>query len=968
MAPVTRRAANADAAKAVHRKRVEQPGIPEDVVPSREPSDSWELLAPPRQERANTSTDRIIDDINPLRDMADRVGREVDSFAETLDKYNEVLRGEDAYNAAHDLTVEYKAFANDMVKKLKKRHEAQRLHSGKNEFGKTIPGAGLASTRASNALTMTSSEDDDLAAQTSAETLKQWQVEADTWELFRTMLELRYAPQHDHLVQDRKATLAQMETPNRYTTEATLWERFTVENDVARERHLVLKWLQSSADHDDSGTEASTEDFEGRFGRGSGLWTNGWMETREKIKGAKRTRILSATTPAQLDVRRSDNNELVVSALDPDAPTRQQRTLEKADADLERSLWITCWKMLRRGKSWSEVYDWCAERNQHWRATSMGVVAEAALDVAMPGSSAGSLWRRMCYALARNGTSDDYEAAVYGMLSGDLDTVTRVCRTWDDHLYAHYNSLLLTQFDQFLQQTFPDKTTKRFNLFDAVQYHGDNGTAHELIETLRGDKSIAGEAQQPMKLVQSSLIANTFESLCVNLATAISDMAWFESSSTTIIPVRRAVSPESPDFLPEGAITDDYSALRIVTHVLIMLREFHKPVSRTAADADVLDNVIASYIQFLRVTGKRDLTPLYASKMSLDRGKNSLAQVISDIQDVQEKVQFIKLMDIYGIDPIAVLVDQTHYLMHESVPDRKPNEAYLHVLEPTTEEIYPGQRIKLDFSAQGNGGDGIADNLLVFQIIEGQWGITFETLAYALRKLLLNGCFLEASYLVRRMPFEVLSGTKSRQILGRSLNVMDRDEAMLFLANREQASTLRLLQKQAQVYYELCLLVRSLNALESWRQVEDEFTRRVPRPSSLPTKVKRSFEETCSAIEPVLTGLLLTSKDEDEAQDLAQIRSRFLPEIVIAYNAVLCAGGHMISRDSLMRSMELANMVADEKNGLAEAFVEAGRMRELVTAFARSSEIMLKLNEVGKARKEKKSKTGSNLAVWEIGG
>lgn len=143
---------------------------------------------------------------------------------------------------------------------------------------------------------------------------------------------------------------------------------------------------------------------------------------------------------------------------------------------------------------------------------------------------------------------------------------------------------------------------------------------------------------------------------------------------------------------------------------------------------------------------------------------------------------------------------------------------------------------------------------------------------------------------------------------------------------------------------------------------------RTPRPSSLPAKVKRSYEETCAAIEPVLTGLLLSSKDEDEAQDLALIRSRFLPEVVIAYNSVLCTGAHMISRDSLMRSMELATIVADEKNGLADAFLDAGRMRELVTAFARSSEIMLKLNEQGKARKEKKSKTGSNLAVWEIGG
>lgn len=685
---------------------------------------------PDQARPADSSADRIINDI---RDMADRVGREVDSFAETLDKYNEVLHGEDAYNAARELTMEYKNFANDMVKKLKKRHEAQRLHDMKNDFGKRIPGAGLASMRASSALTRTTSRDDDLAAQTSVETLKQWQAEADTWELFRIMLELRYSPHQQQLAGEKKAKLAKLGAPHRYTSDAAIWERFTLENDTAKERHLILKWLESAADHGESDIEAIAEELERKSGRGTGLWLNGWMETREKIKGAKRTRMLSSNS--QWDIGRSDNNELIVSSLDPDAPTRQNRTLEKADAYSERSLWMTCWEMLRRGKPWPEICDWCAERNQSWRAASMGVATESSSDIAMPGLSAGSLWRRVCYSLAKQGSKDNYEAAVYGMLSGDLETVKRVCRTWDDHLYAHYNSLLLSQFDQYLQQSFPEKATKIFNLFDALTFH-NNKTTDKLVHNLTGDETILQQARQPLKLVQISLIANTFEALCVNLSTAISDVAWFETTSTTIAPVRRAVDPESPDFPVEGAITDDYSALRIVTHVLIMLREFYKPVSRTAADADTLDNIIASYIQYLRAAGKRDLTPLYASKMSLERGKKALAQVISDIEDVSEKIDFIKLMGIYGIDPVAVLVDQTHYLLHESVPDRKPEESFLHILEDTKHEIYPGQRVKLDFSSKGLGGDGITDNLLVFHVIEGQWGITFSTLAYACRKLL----------------------------------------------------------------------------------------------------------------------------------------------------------------------------------------------------------------------------------------
>lgn len=49
---------------------------------------------------------------------------------------------------------------------------------------------------------------------------------------------------------------------------------------------------------------------------------------------------------------------------------------------------------------------------------------------------------------------------------------------------------------------------------------------------------------------------------------------------------------------------------------------------------------------------------------------------------------------------------------------------------------------------------------------------------------------------------------------------MDREEVVPFVANEEHASTLRLLQKQSQAYYDLTLLVRAIGALESWRQTE----------------------------------------------------------------------------------------------------------------------------------------------------
>jgi nuclear pore complex protein Nup107 len=324
------------------------------------------------------------------------------------------------------------------------------------------------------------------------------------------------------------------------------------------------------------------------------------------------------------------------------------------------------------------------------------------------------------------------------VLSGDLDSVKRVCQGWDDYIFAHYNSLLIGQLEEYLQKSFPEKfasgISTRFPLFDSLRHHDDqNDLARNLIRRLNEQSSTSQEAKKPLKLLQGSLIADNFADLCKNLATAISDAAWYQTTSTTIAPLRTAVSPDSQR---ESVIFNDYDALRIVTHMVLMLREFHEPLSDTKSDPEALDNIIAAYIQLLRAAGRWELTSVYASRMSPIRGTKSLAQTMTDVQDLQEKMHFTKLMSTYGIDAIAVLIEQAKYLMEEVLPKKPAGQGNLKIIENTKEDLYPGQRIKLNFVEEGKGGEGIADHLAVFQLMEGHWDVSFQTLAYACRKLL----------------------------------------------------------------------------------------------------------------------------------------------------------------------------------------------------------------------------------------
>ena len=124
-----------------------------------------------------------------------------------------------------------------------------------------------------------------------------------------------------------------------------------------------------------------------------------------------------------------------------------------------------------------------------------------------------------------------------------------------------------------------------------------------------------------------------------------------------------------------------------------------------------------------------------------------------------------------------------------------------------------------------------------------------------------HGRFAAACALVDRVQFEQLSTTKSGSVLGKAINVMDHEQAAIVSALHERAVQVQAMQQESRAYYEMSLLVRAVEALGYWRQVEHEYASRVPRPGSVPTKVKKAFEETKEAMEPLLAGLLLEAKN-----------------------------------------------------------------------------------------------------------
>lgn len=126
--------------------------------------------------------------------------------------------------------------------------------------------------------------------------------------------------------------------------------------------------------------------------------------------------------------------------------------------------------------------------------------------------------------------------------------------------------------------------------------------------------------------------------------------------------------------------------------------------------------------------------------------------------------------------------------------------------------------------------------------------------------------------------------------------------------------------------------------------------------------LQAALDDVRNAMYPLLESDFLSKpSDEAEAIPLIKIRNHYLPECVLAYNSVLYFAGHAITRNHLVECMTLAQLVATNDT-LTEAFVASSRMRELVSAFALSSQALLHANEQG----SRKGKREEGIDIWQV--
>ncbi|XWW93204.1 hypothetical protein V2A60_001134 [Cordyceps javanica] len=792
-------------------------------------------------------------------------------------------------------------------------------------------------------------DDTDEASALGADETKRLEGEVQTWDLIRRLIPLRYAA----------ARTNPFDEGQKNDGSGDLLQDFLRRNPVAQERHAVLQWLQTNAA---GGPDIDTmvENLQKHADRGDVI-AHGWLHTRSKIKLRKSmtgwSHLLEHQTPSIAESHVNSDGAPLVTNLDPDATTRQDRKLEPQDEYFERAIWLGCFEHLRRGSSLDEIREWCQERTEMWRAISMSAVLfssdehQEKVDAA-PESLA--LWRRMCYALARNRGSDEHERAVYGILSGDVSTVECVAQKWDDHLFAHYNALLRTQLDSFILGKCPpdvaSNLTQSFSVFDAVQFHGDETVEKRLMRSLESKAAIRDEAQQPTKALQAAIIANDtghhlFEQgLLIELSNPAKSFAAAMAGDELV--ERKFFSPEQHD------------GLRIATHVYIL----HFLMEQQDADDNLQTEkqpqnwrftqecIVGAYAEYLRRASLQELIPLYCSIVEAPRCYKILSQNLIHEDEHNQRLIQLKLVKKAGIDVLQFVEEQANLMYHELAVDaeltqRPPPEIRFRIVDAGRPTSRQGRAIKPDFFGEEEDAIGTKDEHLIRSIewlalVHEKWPKVFSMGTKAYKYFLTHMHLNAARQLMRRVPF----GDMLRRIMEQDESEAPQIEDVRFWEDQLERSNI-LDEKPEQVvsdarnFRDLEAIVAALDSLETIASL-------VILSAEMPTTNRKFWAGVGDGIkaakenmQPLLKGWLVTSIAEGDDQ-LSKIRREYLPETILAYVSALHFAGTGLSRDNLLESMELATVVAERSSDLTSVFSATKRMTELVEALAACSKAL----------------------------
>ncbi|KAI5810121.1 107-domain-containing protein [Peziza echinospora] len=774
-------------------------------------------------------------------------------------------------------------------------------------------------------------------------TIGYWESESHTWDLFLQLSKHRLS----------KSSMPVERIPAEFDqhTSNLKYKNYLLDTDPQfRELNIILEWVKRHAP-----PPRELEDT-----RGAGwAYTRGILKQRKRSRhgGVSSFRAKTSTLPNLSPTHNSDGEAELVTELDPDAPSRQQKYLEEEDTAFEQRLMRVVFDHLRAGDV-EGAMEKCQQLKEHWRAQSLAGGMEA-WDKDIDGSEDGlhgvqgnrrrELWRRMCYRLAKE--SGNWESAVYGILSGDLDTVLPRCETWEDHLFAHINSLIETKYHNFLalHHRIP-ATVEKFPIYDAILNHGgpDGAFLPRIIDYLQENSQIEFGEQDSQRILQGSLISERLDIITAELSRQL------------------ALYGKDPDYEPEdneflALKISDFKSFRVIVHILLVLKLLGSGAIPGTQAWTNTENVIAGYIQLLATAGKHDLIPLYAGQLSKAKAIQVMGVILVQITDERSRERHLKLMEKYEIDIPATLKEMMATALIRS------QERYKYIPIPKSTGVISSQINSINNpEALEEEDEALIRALEWLLLVKSLRNEVMRAGCKVYMRFFLTGRLAAARELLKRIPSTIVIPKDST-----TAENMDTDDSPVEVQSDDHDAL------QGVLYMEFEGFLRAILALKEWKAV----IRNAPdskRDRVYKVELERAYESIQAHTRPVAENWIIeftlsaTWQQSPEGVKIQEIRNTYIPDLIIELHHVYAEAGKYLRRNLLPQTLELAALVGSHSRKgreIVRCLLEKRRLREYVDLVAEASRRILGAAQAPGREMSRRGTVGGgggSLQIWNV--
>ncbi|EGC35584.1 hypothetical protein DICPUDRAFT_97855 [Dictyostelium purpureum] len=411
------------------------------------------------------------------------------------------------------------------------------------------------------------------------EQLNNYQMEKDTWNLISKLYDYR-----DILKAKEQNEKIELNNP----TQSQVYQYLIKKNQNIHENSIILQWLEEMAPEIDYTTDRVFSEH-----------------TLSKLQKKGGVSMLS--------------NDMVTE-LDPDASTRQNKKIDLSDETNQHKFLQSLWGCLRAGLT-EKAISLCLEVEQYWRAqTFMGqIYYNGESDI---GNPFFNLWKSNCFNISKN-SNDSYEKAIYGLLGGNLDAVLPIQKNWYDYFWCYLRVL----FDETIYRELKPYRSPLSVEEDLETSPSNNisqiNTPNDILEILKNEASqieIRNQAQNPYHIIQELVINDNYQLL-------------FEILPSLLLKNR----------------TPEFNRFAIFLIVFYRKRESYSIISDSE---DCSENIVINeYIQYLIRSHQYDLVALYTSLLTNEDLQTKVySKFLVNITDQAQMKQCLFLAERFGLN------------------------------------------------------------------------------------------------------------------------------------------------------------------------------------------------------------------------------------------------------------------------------------------------------------------------------